>query len=74
MKVQFHGVDDSNGPVGVYFTATSDAEVKLLAELLDAVGNTPPINACPSDDTSKGPEPGQWVINGILDIFPDGPK
>jgi hypothetical protein len=76
MKVEFHGVDDSNGPIGVYLTAEpkhadDTDDVMLLSMLLRTIGDNKDgsnIFACLSDDTS-----GQVrVINGVLDIFPGG--
>ena len=68
MKVEFHGPDDMNGPVGVFLTAETNQEADLLEQLQAAVGNTPPIFSCLSDNLDmKG---GQRIMNGVLDIFP----
>lgn len=68
MKVEFHGIDDPNGPTGIFLTAENPAEQKLLANLQLAVGNTPPIFSCLSDIVVSG----ERILNAVLDIFPGG--
>lgn len=70
MKVAFHSADDPNGPIGIYLTAADGFEVRMLQVLMKAVSGQPGINACPTDDASKGFD--HRVINGVLDIFPSG--